>query len=82
MTDVKTDPRFTKLPQQFIDQIKKAPPLDTDKGGHSWHEVQFDMGGVVCQCAVVDGEYVNLPQEEIDQFVRIIKIWTKEELSP
>lgn len=80
-TDLSTDPRFTRLPQKFIDQIKAAPPTGpTPPGGDSWHEVQFQMNGMLCQCAVVNGEYVALSQWETDQIISIIKIWTAEEL--
>ncbi len=43
--------------------------------------VQYVMGGIMCQCAVVMGKYVPLPKEEVNQFQVILKIWSKEDLN-
>ena len=32
------------------------------------------------QCAVVNGQYVALPQDHVESFTRIIKVWAEEEL--
>lgn len=76
MPDISKDPRFTKLPQKFIAEIACHEPTGI-MGEDTWHEVQFQYGDIMCQCAVVNGEYVALPQSEIDQFTRILTIFPK-----
>jgi len=78
--DFDSDPRFTKLPQRFIDELATIKPTGL-ANGDTWHEVQFDMGGIMCQAAVINGKYIPLNEAETSQFVAIIKVWQEEELS-
>ncbi len=68
---------FTKLPDRFIEEIAKHPPTCVVRG-NTWHEVQFIMGDIMCQCAVVDGAYVcclHRTEDDVKQFVSIRKIF-------
>jgi hypothetical protein len=73
MNNFAEDPMFTELPQKWQDEIKKSPPTSI-MDGDTWHEVQFFDGMCICQCAVINGKYVALPQNVIDKFQTIIKI--------
>lgn len=74
------DARFTEIPEWAKDQLADIEPTGI-MNGSTWHEVQFEMDGIMCQVAVVDRKYVALPPSEVAQLGYIIKVWQKEELS-
>ncbi len=49
--DFANDPRFVRLPQQFIDELKKHPFTAGEGTDNAYHEVQFDIGFCMAQCA-------------------------------
>lgn len=77
MTDLNSDARFSKLPQHFIDEIAQHEPSGI-MGEDTWHEVQFEMGGIICQCAVLNGTHVALPSSEISKFTGIRKVMERQ----
>lgn len=72
-SDLSQDKRFTELPQRFQDELKNLEPTGM-MGEDTWHEAQFEMDGIICQCAVVNRRWVALPKEDVERFGRIIRI--------
>ncbi len=74
MVPVSEDPRFNRLPQNLVSEIKNHPPT-ANMGGQMYHEVLFTLaqGGYV-SVAVLDHEYVSLPPNEINNITGIHKI--------
>lgn len=77
--DFANDPRFVRLPQKFIDELKQHPPTGGAGTPNSYQEVQFDIGGFMMQCAVLAGEFIPAGHVELDQLQRIIKVWHPDE---
>lgn len=74
--DFSTDPRFTELPLRFQEELKDKPPTgDLGEDGGTWHEVQFKLGGIMVQCAVVNRRWVVLSKHEVDNLIYIIKVF-------
>jgi hypothetical protein len=76
--------RSVEVRDPILQEKVRFPPTgikEQDGEKVTWHEVQFLLGDdIMCQCAVVNGEYVALTPEEVKQFVRIIKVWHPDEL--
>lgn len=70
---------FGVLPERFIQELAKHEPTGS-MGDNTWHEVQFEMDSMIAQVAVYNGKRVAFPQSDVDKFIRIVKVWHKDEL--
>lgn len=79
--DFANDPRFVRVPEKFITELKTYPFTAGEGTDDAYQEVQFDIGGIMMQCAVLGHEWMPAADVDVDQIVKIIKVWHPNELS-
>jgi hypothetical protein len=85
-TDFSQDPRFRLLPEHLQKDLENYEYTGEGPGNEEgemipYQEVQFQLDGIMVQCAVLQRKYVALPASDVERLGSIIKVWNKKELS-